>query len=103
MNDDEDSLRVEISALLTAGLETETEPFPATEKEFGAILDDLRRLSPGDVEGKLVRAGFLYHPFGRDMMRCKECNYYLTRRKWCDLPEVSLPVEPDWWCRLWRI
>jgi hypothetical protein len=36
-------------------------------------------------------------------MRCQECMYYLVHRKWCDLPELFVPVEPDWYCRLWRI
>lgn len=31
------------------------------------------------------------------------CMYFLVHRKWCDLPELSVPVEPEWWCRLWRI
>jgi hypothetical protein len=29
--------------------------------------------------------------------------YYMVHSKCCDLPELALPVEPDWWCRLWRI
>jgi hypothetical protein len=29
--------------------------------------------------------------------------YFLVHRKWCDLPELSVPVEAEWWCRLWRI
>jgi hypothetical protein len=102
--DDEDAtLRAEISAELVAGLETCIEPFPETDNAFSAILTELRQLPSDDLKAKLVVGGFLYHPFGRDMMRCRECNYYLIHRKWCDLPEVSLPVEPDWWCRLWRI
>jgi len=30
-------------------------------------------------------------------------NLYLPNAKWCDLPELPIPVEPDWWCRLWKI
>jgi hypothetical protein len=92
-----------IASMLAADLKTISEPFPQTDKEFAEIVREIRRLDPGDVEGKLVAAGFLNHPYGRDQMRCRECNYYLIRRKWCDLPEIALPVEPDWWCRLWRI
>jgi hypothetical protein len=47
--------------------------------------------------------GFVNKPHGPDLMRCQECMYYLVHRKWCDLPELALPVEPDWCCRLWRI
>ncbi len=41
-----DKLLKEIGKLLSNGLDTETQPFPETEKEFGAILDELRRLIP---------------------------------------------------------
>lgn len=93
----------EIEALLATGMETATDPFPRTQAEFADILEELRQLDPQDLKAKLVVAGFLDRPYGRAQMRCRECNYYLIRRKWCDLPELDLPVEPDWWCRLWRI
>ena len=92
-----------IAAMLASGLETEVEPFPETEKEFGAILSKLRQLEPGDLTGKLVIGGFVDHPYGPEQQRCMECMYYLVHRRWCDLPELAVPVEPDWWCRLWRI
>lgn len=88
---------------MAGGLHTETEPFPETQKEFAEILDRLRVLPPDDVEGRLVIGGFTDRPYGPDNQRCMECMYYLVHRRWCDLPELSLPVEPDWWCRLWRI
>jgi hypothetical protein len=31
-----------------------------------------------------------------------ECMYFVVHRKWCELPELAWPVEPEWWCRLWR-
>jgi len=34
---------------------------------------------------------------GPDQMRCQECMYYLVHRKWCDLPELAVPVEADWY------
>jgi hypothetical protein len=92
-----------ISELLSAGLKTEVEPFPETEKEFNDILIRLRALPPDDIEGKLVVAGFRDRHYGETNMRCLECMYYLINRKWCDLPELSLPVKADWYCRLWRI
>lgn len=100
---DADVLLEEISKKLANGLTTMTEPFPETEKEFAQILDELRALDPDDIEGRLVISGFLDRPYGPDEQRCQECIYYLVHRKWCDIPEVSLPAEPDWWCRLWRI
>lgn len=91
-----------IAAKLREGLVTQMEPFPETEREFGQILDELREI-PSDLEQKLVIAGFSDRPYGPEQQRCMECMYYLVHRRWCDLPELSVPVEPEWWCRLWRI
>ena len=100
---DDDRLRDQIGAMMAAGLKTQTEPFPETDKEFGQLLNEVRELAPDDLEGKLVLTGFVDKPYGPDQMRCQECMYYLVHRKWCDLPELAVPVEADWWCRLWRI
>lgn len=99
----EDALRERVTALLRSGLKTRTEPFPENDREFGALLNELQHLASDDLEGKLVLSGFIDSPYGEDQMRCQECMYYLVHRKWCDLPELAVPVEPDWWCRLWRI
>jgi len=98
-----DEVLDKITKLLAGGLKTQTEPFPESEKEFGAILNELRVLQPTDLESKLTIAGFINHPYGEEKYRCMECMYYLVHRKWCDLPELAVPVEPEWWCRLWRI
>jgi hypothetical protein len=100
---DDDRLRDQIGAMMAAGLKTQTEPFPETDKEFGQLLAQVRELAPDDLKGKLVLTGFVDKPYGPDEMRCQECMYYLVHRKWCDLPELAVPVEADWWCRLWRI
>ena len=92
-----------IAEMLANGLQTQVEPFPRTEKEFYEIQDALRALPPDDVKGRLVIGGFLDHPYGEDNWRCADCIYYLANRKWCDLPELMVPVEPDWYCRLWRM
>lgn len=102
-NHEENELRQKIGRLLAEGLRTQTEPFPRTDKEFAQLLAELRDLPPQDLKAKLVLAGFTDKPYGPDQMRCQECMYYLVHRKWCDLPELSVPVEADWWCRLWRI
>ena len=92
-----------IAELLDSGLETQVEPFPETEKEFGEIITALRKLKPDDLVGRLVIGGFLNKPWGPDKLRCMECINFLVNRRWCDLPELAVPVEPDWYCRLWRI
>jgi hypothetical protein len=94
---------LEIGNLLAGGLETEVEPFPETQAQFDEILQRLRKLPAHDLKGKLVIGGFLNHPYGPDQLRCLECIYYLPHRLWCDLPELDLPVEPYWFCRLWRV
>jgi hypothetical protein len=100
---DQRETRLRIAEMLEAGLETEVEPFPETEKEFAEIVGKLRALDPNDLEGKLVIGGFLDHAWGPEKWRCMECINFLVNRKWCDLPELSLPVEPEWYCKLWRI
>lgn len=92
-----------IEDYLNEGLKTKVEPFPENDRAFAAILDELRPLSPDQLREKLVFSGWLLKPYGEDEMRCQECMYYLVHRRWCDLPELNLPAEPDWWCRLWRI
>jgi hypothetical protein len=103
MSSDDDALRDKIAAMLANGLKTQTEPFPENDKEFGKLLAELYDMRADDLKGKLVLSGFTDKPYGPDQMRCQECMYYLVHRKWCDLPELAVPVEPDWWCRLWRI
>jgi len=103
MSGDRDQQLQAIADLLAGGLETQTEPFPETEKEFAEILTELRHLALDDLKAKLVIGGFVDHPYGPEQQRCMECMYYLVHRRWCDLPELAVPVEPDWWCRLWRI
>lgn len=100
---DKDELIARMASMLASGLATLTEPFPETDKEFSDILVELRTLAPDDLKAKLVVGGFTDHPYGPDKQRCMECMYYLVHRRWCDLPELAVPVEPDWWCRLWRI
>ena len=92
-----------IEDLMNEGLGTRVEPFPETTQEFAAILDELRALGPDQLREKLAISGWLLKPHGKDQMRCQECMYFLVHRRWCDLPELNLPAEPDWWCRLWRI
>ncbi len=92
-----------IEDLLKGGLKTDVEPFPETDREFSEILDELRALDFNQLREKLVISGWLLEPYGEDKMRCQECMYFLVHKRWCDLPELSLPAEPEWWCRLWRI
>jgi hypothetical protein len=100
---DDPVTRNTIAELLADGLETQVEPFPETEKEFAEITAELRALDPSELRRKLIIGGFLDRPYGPENWRCADCIYYLANRKWCDLPELAVPVEPDWYCRLWRM
>jgi len=98
-------LRLRISLMLEGGLKTTVEPFPETQVEFQRILDELALLDHNDLTTRLQVGGFLREPkeIAGVMQRCQECIYYLPHRKWCDLPELPVPVEPNWWCRLWKV
>lgn len=98
-------LRLRVGALLVSGLKTEMFPFPTTQVEFQGIVNRLAELPDDDLIGRLEIGGFAAHPVEIDQMsqRCQECIYYLPHRKWCDLPELPVPVEATWWCRLWKI
>lgn len=89
--------------LLSGGLETQVDPIPEDNFQFAMIIDELERLDPDDVVGKLVVSGYIDRPHPENEQRCLECIYYKPRRRWCEIPELDLPAEAEWWCRLWRI
>ena len=102
MSEQSDSeLLKRIAKMLDAGLKTTTEPAPEDNFQFDVIIKELANIPSDDVEQKLIVSGYTNRP--KEEMRCLECMYYLNHRKWCNLPEINLPAEPDWWCRLWRI
>ncbi|RWD64504.1 MAG: hypothetical protein EOS36_09890 [Mesorhizobium sp.] len=59
----------------------------------------------GRISAKLVIAGFTLQPVEHQGIEqaCESCMYYLVHRRFCDLPELDLPFEPEWSCPLWRI
>ena len=100
----DETLRQEIADLLAGGLETEAFPRAEDSAQVNAIVSRLQ--SDGtDLASKLVIAGFTDHTITADGLEqpCETCMYYLIKRRFCDLPELMLPVEPEWSCRLWRI
>jgi hypothetical protein len=102
---DDDMLRGRIATRLADGLKTEVEPRCDTQEEVQAVAQRLKALAPDDVDGRLVIAGFTDHPIMHEDIEeaCETCMYYLVHRRFCELPELGLPVEPAWSCRLWRI
>ena len=103
--DREDALRDEIEAKLKAGLETEVWPRAETSEMVNEVVGRLQNEAGEDVTKKLVVAGFTDHVIEVDEIEqsCETCMYYLIHRRFCELPELMLPVEEDWSCRLWRI
>lgn len=102
LNND-DALRALVAALLGGGLPTEAWPRGETSEMVSAIVARLRRSE--SLDDKLVVAGFTDHTVEADGMPqpCETCMYYVRHRRFCELPELMLPVEPHWSCRLWRI
>lgn len=109
MTTDDESVRTAVRDLLRSGLKTEAEPRAYTGEEVQRIIARLRAIPDADVGRKLVTAGFTLAPYvppdgdGDLAQSCKTCMYYVVHRRFCDLPELRVPVEKDWSCRLWRI
>lgn len=101
----DDTVRAWADGLLAFGIDPILEPFPRTQNEFLAIVEELRSLHEHDLIGRLRIGGFTNYSIGEgeDIQRCQECIYYHPNRKWCDLPELPIPVEAHWWCRLWKL
>ncbi|MBB3046869.1 hypothetical protein FHR99_001105 [Litorivivens lipolytica] len=106
----EDILREVIGQILKQGIQTDTS-LPNTDREWQIIVDALKAAPSNDLLPLLELSGFADQSLGESgemedgqmVLRCQECIYYLPRRKWCDLPELPLPVEAHWYCRLWKL
>lgn len=100
-----EALRSVIADKLASGLKTEVFPRAETSKMVNAIIGRLRDQASDNLDRKLIIAGFTDHVIeaGDIEQPCETCMYYQVHHKFCDLPELMLPVEPEWSCRLWRI
>ncbi len=101
----DDALREEIAARLKAGLETEAWPRAETSEMVNEVVARLREEAGDDLTAKLVIAGVTDHTVEAEEIEqpCETCMYYLVHRRFCELPELMIPVAPEWSCRLWRI
>ena len=84
------------------GIDPVIDPLPETQHESSAIVAELRALHENDLIGRLRIGGFTNYGDGEDTQRCEECIHYHSNRRWCDLPELPMPVDAHWWCRLWK-
>jgi hypothetical protein len=100
----DERLRGQIRSLLESGLRTEVFPRADTHEEVQSIVNRLRSAG-NDLETKLVIGGFSLQPIthGDIEQPCETCMYYKVHQRFCELPELNVPVEPQWSCRLWRI
>jgi hypothetical protein len=98
------TVRNEIHLLLAGGLKTEVFPRADSDGEIQAIVSRLKT-EGNDLKAKLVIGGFTLDPIMHEDIEqlCETCMYYKVHRRYCELPELDVPVEPRWSCRLWRI
>ncbi len=99
------TLRAEVVRFLASGLKTLVWPRAETSDDVNAIVASLARIAPDDLSVRLTVVGMTDHVVEAHGMEqaCETCMYYLQRRRFCELPELMLPVEADWSCGLWRI
>jgi len=97
-------IRDEIRVLLAGGLKTEVLPRADSQEEVQTIVSRLKTAG-NELKTKLVLGGFTLEPVEHEGLEqlCETCMYYKVHRRYCELPELDLPVEPQWSCRLWRI
>jgi hypothetical protein len=106
MMPDDDQLRSQLGQMMHDGLKTDWEDRAYTSEQVNETVSRLKKLTPADWEQKLVIGGFTLTPYGEDddiSQSCATCMYYLKHRRYCELPELDCPVEPEWSCILWRI
>ena len=78
-------------------------PRVENDEQFQLAVNGVR--AADTLADKLSIAGFTVKPVVHEGVEqaCETCMYFLVRRKWCDRPDLDIPVEPQWSCRLWRI
>jgi hypothetical protein len=103
---DDDVLREKLGKMLADGLETDWKNRAYDSQQVAEVVGKLKSLAKDDWEQKLVIGGFTNYPYGEDeeiIQSCETCMYYLKHRKYCELPSLDCPVEPEWSCIVWRI
>jgi hypothetical protein len=104
-----DTIRNTLQGLLDSGLETEWRQRAYSSDEVNRAVARLQQLDKADYAGKLHVGGFTTAPYTPEeddsgvSQSCATCMYYETHRRYCNLPELDLPVKAEWSCILWRI
>ena len=94
--------------MLREGLPTRWTDRAYTDSDIRRVVDALKQLESDDLRRKLVVGGFSLGPYQANSapeieQSCRTCIYYETHRRWCVLPELDVPAEPQWSCVLWRV
>lgn len=100
--------RSAIGAVLADGLVARRQQRAYGDTSIRRVVDKLQALAPDNLLGRLRVAGFTPTPYVDEQVpeieqSCSTCMYYETHRRYCNLPELKLGVEPEWSCILWRI
>jgi hypothetical protein len=100
--------REAIAAALQRGLATHWQQRAYSDAEIRRVIDALQALTSDDLQSRLRSSGFMLKPYVGDEdpeieQACNTCMYYESHRRYCNLPELKLGVEPEWSCVLWRI
>lgn len=108
MNATDAALCAQLAELLDGGLQTEWRQRAYSSAEVNRTAGRLRAVAHDDYAAKLTIAGFTMQPYrppeDADIVQdCSTCMYFERNRGYCNLPELSLPVLPEWSCVLWRI
>lgn len=93
---------------LLAGLETRWRERAYDDADVRRTVAELQGVGADRLEDRLRIAGFTLGPYvGADEpgieQACRTCMYYESHRRYCNLPELKLGVEPEWSCVLWRV
>ncbi len=101
---DEDQRRAKIEELLKSGLKVEVFPRCDDDSMINDVIDRLQK-NKDSLTDRLVIAGVTLETIEHQGIEqpCETCMYYLVHRRYCELPELDIPVEAQWSCRLWRI
>lgn len=103
------ALRARVDLLLRAGLKTEWQIRAYGDEAIAAVVSRLRQVARDDHNAVLKIAGFTAYPYSQKCLDgrridqgCSNCRYFERHRAFCRLPEIALPVKPEWSCVLWR-
>lgn len=100
--------RADIAAALQGGLPTDWRQRAYEDAEVRRVVVALQAVPAEALEDKLRLGGFTLEPYVHPdapeiEQACSTCMYYEPHRRYCNLPELKLGVEPQWSCILWRI